>query len=81
MALIHGHTKGRSSSRTYVSWQSMVRRCTEPSHRGFARPASAREVGSETARTCRRDRRSYSKWLHANTRFDTTNVNGEWRQR
>ena len=30
-------------------------------------------------RACERgDRRAISKWMHANTRFDTTNVNGPW---
>jgi hypothetical protein len=29
----------------------------------------------------RDDRRAINKWMHANTRFDVTNVNGPWSQR
>ena len=28
----------------------------------------------------RKDRRAAMKWIHANTRFDITNVNGSWKQ-
>lgn len=31
----HGHTKGRSNSRTFNSWRGMIERCYNPSHISF----------------------------------------------
>lgn len=33
--LKHGHTVKARPSRTYLTWQSMVRRCTKPNHRSY----------------------------------------------
>ena len=33
--VIHGHRQGGRKSRTYNTWQSMIRRCTDPSHHNY----------------------------------------------
>jgi len=41
----------------------------------------AQIVRAYTRAIDRGDRRAVSKWVHANTRLDTTNVNGHWTMR
>jgi len=33
----HGHTRGRTSSPTYVTWRRMLQRCFDANHKDFAR--------------------------------------------
>lgn len=54
--------------RQYISW-GMTPRMARKKTRILA--AFSRAIG-------RQDRRAAWKWIHAHTRFDTTNVNGEW---
>lgn len=37
----HGHCRSDRRSTTYVSWQNMIKRCTDPKHRSYAKYAGA----------------------------------------
>lgn len=57
LALKHGHAQGDRPTRTWSSWRSMIKRCTDPRHGSWQR------YGGRGISVCVRWRESFSNFL------------------
>ncbi len=54
----HGHCRRSGKSRTYIAWQNMLQRCTNPNRPGFP------FYGDRGIVVCKRWRHSFANFLH-----------------